>query len=61
MRKGTKRHPNWKVEVKLTVCVCYGLIHRNPKDSTPKLLELISEFSQVEGYTIQKLICISVH
>ena len=25
---------------------------KNPKDSTPKLLELISEFSKVTGYKI---------
>ena len=31
---------------------------KNPKDSTPKLLELINEFSKVTGYkiNIQKLV-----
>ena len=38
-----------------------ALYIENPKDSIPKLLELISEFSQVEGYKIQKLSCVSIH
>lgn len=47
-------------EVKLTADDM-ALYIENPKDSIPKLLELISEFSQVEGYKIQKLSCVSIH
>ena len=38
-----------------------ALYIENLKDSTPKLLELISEFSQVEGYKTQKLSFVSIH
>ena len=30
----------------------HDTVHRNPKDSTRKLLELISEFNKVAGYKI---------
>ena len=36
----------------LTVCRWHDTVHRNPKDSISKLLELISEFSKVAGYKI---------
>ena len=39
-------------EVKLSVCRRHGTVHRKPKDSIRKLLELISEFSKVAGYKI---------
>ena len=40
-------------EVKLSLFADDMILHReNPKDSTRKLLELISEFSKVEGYKI---------
>ena len=42
-----------KGEVKLSLFADDMILHReNPKDSTRKLLELISEFSKVEGYKI---------
>ena len=41
-----------KEEVKLSVCRRHGTVHRKPKDSIRKLLELISEFSKVAGYKI---------
>ena len=51
-------------EVKLSLYADDMLLYiENPKDSTQKLLELINEFSKVEGYkiNIQKSVCISVH
>ena len=39
-------------EVKLTIWRWHDTIHKNPKVSTSKLLELINEFSKVAGYKI---------
>ena len=51
-RKRNKRNPNWKRRSKtLTVCRWHVYIE-NPKDSTRKLVELISEYSEVSGYKI---------
>ena len=52
-RKRNKRHPNWKGRSK-TVFICRWshTVHRQLKDSTKKLLELINEFSKVAGYKI---------
>ena len=36
----------------LTVCRWHDTVSRTPKDSTRKLLELISKFSKVSGYKI---------
>ena len=36
----------------LTVCRWHDPIHRKPKDTTRKLLELINEYSKVAGYKI---------
>ena len=48
-----KRNPNWKRRSKtLPVCRWHDPLHRNPKDSTRKLLELINEYSKVAGYKI---------
>ena len=42
-----------KEEVKLSLFADDMILYvENPKDSTPKLLELIQEFSQVSGYKI---------
>ena len=41
-----------KEEVKLLLFADMILYVENPKDSTPKLLELIQEFSKVSGYKI---------
>ena len=50
--KRNKRHPNGK-EVKLSLFADDMILYmENPKDSTPKLLELIQEFSKVAGYKI---------
>ena len=55
--KRTKMHPNWKRDKVVTIYKWHDTIYiENPKDSTQKLLELINEFSKVEGYktSIQK-------
>ena len=42
-----------KEEVRLSLFADDMILYiQNPKDSTPKLLELISEFSKVAGYKI---------
>ena len=46
-------NPNWKRRSKaVTVCRWHDTIHRNPKDGSRKLLELINEFGKVTGYKI---------
>ena len=57
-RRRNKRHPDWK-EVKLSLFAHDMILYiKNPKDSTMKLLQMISEFSKVAGYKIntQKLV-----
>jgi len=52
-RKRNKRNPDWKRRSNtLTVCRWHDPLHRNPKDSTRELLELINEYSTVAGYKI---------
>ena len=52
-RKRSKRHPNRKEEVKLSLFVDDMILYvENPKDTTRKLLELINEFGKVAGYKI---------
>ena len=52
-RKGNKRNPDWKEEVKLSLFADDMILYiENPKDSTRKLLELINEYSKVTGYKI---------
>ena len=52
-RKRNTRNSNWKRRSKtLTVCSWHNPLHRKPKDSTRKLLELIIEYSKVAGYKI---------
>ena len=52
-RKRNKRNPDWKRKSKaLTLSDDMIRYIENPKDSIRKLLELISEFSKVEGYKI---------
>ena len=42
-----------KEEVTLSLSAYYMILYiKNPKESTPKLLDLISEFSKVAGYKI---------
>lgn len=51
--KRNKRHTNGKRRNKIVPnCRCHNCLCRNPKKSTNKLLELISDFSKVLGYTI---------
>ena len=51
-RKRNKRNPDGK-EVKFSLFADDMILYvENPKDSIRKLLELISEFSQVTGYKI---------
>ena len=53
MRKRNKRHPNWKGRTKTVIIFrWHDTLHREPQDSTKKLLELKNEFSQVVGYKI---------
>ena len=52
-RRRNKRHPNWKGIIKLSLFADDMILYiENPKDPTKKLLELISEFSQITGYKI---------
>ena len=49
----SKRHPNWKGKVKLSLFEDDMILYvENPKDSTKKLPELINEFSKVAQYKI---------
>ena len=51
-RKRNKRNPDLK-KVKLSLFADDMILYiENPKDSTRKLLELISEYSKVAGYKI---------
>ena len=50
--KETKGIQIRKGEVKLSRRRLHDTIHRNPKDTTRKLLELINEFSKGTGYKI---------
>ena len=52
-----------KEEVKLSLFADDMILYiENPKDTTPKLLELINEYSKVEGYKINTEIpCIPIH
>ena len=45
-----KRNPGWKRRKLILFSDGMILYIENPKDSTRKLLELINEYSQVEGY-----------
>ena len=48
-----KRNPSGKEEVKLSLFADDMILYiQNPKDTTRKLLELISEFGRVAGYKI---------
>ena len=48
-----KRHPDWQEEVKLALFADNIVLYvKNPKESTLKLLELVTEFSKVAGYKI---------
>ena len=63
-RKRNKRNPDWKRRSKtFTVCRWHDPLHKRPKDSTRKLLELINEYNKVAGYKINTQImpCIPIH
>ena len=48
-----KRHPDWQEEVKLSLFADDMILYiKDPKESIPKLLDLISEFSKVAEYKI---------
>ena len=50
-QRSNKRNPDQKVDIKLSLFVDDVILYiENPKDTIRKLLELISEFSKVEGY-----------
>ena len=47
-RRRNEKHPNWKGRCEsVFICRRHGTAHREPKNSTKKLLELINEFSKV--------------
>ena len=50
--KETKGIQIGKEEVKLTICRWHDHLHRKPQRYTRKLLELINEYSKVEGHKI---------
>ena len=53
-----------KEEVKLSLAADSDmtLYIKNPKDSTKKLLEVINEFSKVDGYKINtQIYCVCIH
>ena len=59
IRKRNNRYPIGREEIKLSLHEDDIILYKeNPKDSTQKLLELITEFSKVAGYkiNIQKLV-----
>ena len=56
-RKRDKRNPCWRSKT-LTVSRWCDSLHRKPKDATRKLLELITEYSQVTGYKINTQKCL---
>ena len=63
-RKRNKMYPNWKERSKTITMTDDMTLHiENPKVSTPKLLELITEFSKVAGYKIhvQKSVPFFIH
>jgi len=48
-------NPDWKGRIKLSLFAYNMILYiENPKHSIRKLLELISEFSKVPGYKINK-------
>ena len=51
-RKRNKRNPDWKRRSKTLFADDMILYIENPKDTTRKLLELISEYSKVSRYKI---------
>ena len=52
-RKRNKRTPDWKIKVKISLFADDMILYiENPKNSSRKLLELISEFGKVAGYKI---------
>ena len=51
-RKRKKRNPDWKRRSKTLFADDMILYIENPKDTTRKVLELISEYSKVAGYKI---------
>ena len=54
--KRNKRNPDQKRRVKLSLFADNMILYiENPKDNIRKLLDLISEFSKVEGYKINTL------
>jgi len=48
--KRSKRNPDWKKKVKLSLFADDMILYiENPKDTTRKLLKLINEYSKVAG------------
>ena len=52
-RKGNKRHPIGKEEMKLSLFADDMIVYmENPIDSTKKLLDLVNEFGKTAGYKV---------
>ena len=54
-RKRNTINPNWEKKKTVTVCRCHNTIHRVPKVTTRKLLELINDFGKVGGCKVNML------
>jgi len=53
-KKGNKKHPSHKRKIIFSICRWCILYIKNPQDSTKTELELISEFSKVTWYNINR-------
>ena len=52
-KKKNKRNPDWKRKIKFSLFPGDMILYiENPKDTTRKLLELINEYSKIEGYKV---------
>lgn len=64
IRERNKTHPNWERGCQIiSVHWIYDCLPRKPKDSSRRLLDLISDFSKVSGHKNQytKVNSVSIH
>ena len=52
LKEPSERNPDWKRSKTVSGCRWHDSYTENPKDSTRKLLELISKYDEVAGYKI---------